>query len=344
MEDSALQFTWSILHGYPDDVTLNARWTEFLARADFAAHYVSAEYFREPFFRDKRPFAVLAWQGERIVAVISGTHEEQHLVCGLVSRPQICFDKTVDVAAATDALASGLLNEAGSEKLITVYSWVPLDTLAMHGYRCNQEEGVVMLDLTMGPDALFKQFADSRRRNIRNAIKHGIEIALASTRDEFRLYYEIYVDWCRRKQIASNSFEVMEEALELPNRRLFLARYEGKIVAGTIIRLYPRAMIEYAANNSLVEYLNLRPNDLLHWRVIEWACAEGYKQYSLGGAHLFLLRFGGTIAPVYRYRLDRTWLHRYELKEALGKSGRDMLNALPAGVKTRMRKALKRQD
>jgi len=343
MEDSTRP-TWTILHGYPDDVDLNARWAEFLASADFAAHYVSPEYFREPFFRDKRPFVVLARQGERIVAALSGTHEDQQLVCGLVSRPQICFDKTVDHAAASDALAAALLQEAGSDKLITIYSWVLLDTLSTHGYGCKQEEGVVMLDLTRGPDQLFKQFADSRRRNIRNAIKHGIEVAIAGTRDEFEVYYEIYVDWCRRKQIAHNSLEVMEEALGLPNRRLFLARYQDKIIAGIIIRLYPRAMIEYAANNSLVEYLNLRPNDLLHWRVIEWACAEGYKQYSLGGAHLFLLRFGGSIVPVYRYRLDRTWLHRYELKEALGNSGRNLLNALPAGVKTRLRKVLKRQD
>jgi hypothetical protein len=133
----------------------------------------------------------------------------------------------------------------------------------------------------------------------------------------------------------------VQEALRLENRRLFLARYEGKTIAATIIRLYPRAMIEYAANNSLVEYLNLKPNDLLQWRVVEWACREGFKRYSLGGAHLFVRRMGGDIVPVYRYRLDRTLLHRYELKEALATSGRNMFNALPTPLKTRVR-ALKR--
>jgi hypothetical protein len=52
---------------------------------------------------------------------------------------------------------------------------------------------------------------------------------------------------------------------------------------------------------------------------------------------------GGSIAPVYRYRLDRTWLHRHELKEALGKSGRNMFNVLPASVKTQVRRAIKGQ-
>jgi hypothetical protein len=319
---------------------LETRWREFLSRADFAAHYVSKEYFREPFVRGKRPFVILALKGERVVAALSGIHDEQQLISGLMSRPQMCFDKTVDLSPISDALASGLLNEGASEKLITLYSWVPLD-LSKYGYRCQQEEGVVMLDLTKGPDELFKQFAQTRRTDIRNAIKRGLEVVIAGTREEFRAYYDIYADWCQRKKIPPFSFEVVEEALRLPNRRLFLARFEGKIIGATIIRLYPGAMIEYAANSSLGEYLKLHPNDLLQWRIVEWACQEGYKQYSLGGAHLFIRRMGGNMAPVYRYRIDRTWLHRYELKDALGKSGRNVFNTLPSGLKTRLRQTLK---
>lgn len=340
MEHSSAQTTWTVLHSQPA-TRVDARWRDFLTRADFGAHYVSPEYFREPFFRDKRPFVVLAWQRERVVAALSGVHEEHQLLCGLRARPQICFDRKIDPAAASTALVRGLLNEAQSDKLITFYSWVPLNTLSRYGYHCKPEEGVVMLDLTKGPDELFKQFAQTRRTDIRNAIKRGMEVVIANTRAEFKAYYEIYSDWCRRKGIAPFSFEVMEEALRLPNRRLFLARHEGRIVAATIIRLYPHGMIEYAANSSLVEYLKFRPNDLLQWRVVEWACAEGFKRYSLGGAHLFVRRMGGEIVPVYRYRVDRTWLHRHELKEALGTSGRKMFNALPSGLKTQVRRVLR---
>lgn len=340
MEDSSTKITWTILHSYPDEVSED-RWRKFLAQADFAAHYVAPEYFREPFFRDKRPFVVLAWQGDRIVAALSGMHEEHQLVCGLVSRPQICFDKAVDREAVSDALVDGLRREAGSDKLITIYSWAPLNTLAKHGYRCREEEGVVMLDLTKGADELFKQFSQTRRTDIRNAIKRGLEVIIASTREEFQAYFDIYLDWCRRKKITPSSFATMEQAFSLPSRRLFLVRYEGKIIAGTIIRLYPGAMIEYAANNSYEEYFKLKPNDLLQWRVVEWGCAEGFKLYSLGGAHLFVRRMGGSIAPVYRYRLDRTFLHRYELKQALGKSGRKMFKALPVSLQTQVRRAIK---
>lgn len=338
MEFSSTQ----ILHSYPDDTRVIDRWREFLTRADFAAHYVSPEYFREPFFRDKHPFVILAWQGDRIVAALSGVHEGQQLTCGLMSRPQISIDNTADLAAVSEALVTGLLNEAGSEKLITVYSWIPLNTLSTYGYRCKQEEGVVMLDLTKGPDELFKQFAQTRRTDIRNAIKRGMEVVIAETHEEFKAYYEIYADWCRRKKITPHSFAVIEEASNLPNRRVFLVRYEGNFIAATIIRLYPGTMIEYAANSSLDGFLKFRPNDLLQWRIVEWACAEGYKRYSLGAAHLFARRMGGTIVPVYRYRADRTLLHRYELKEALAQSSRSMFNALPASLKTQVRRTLKR--
>ena len=343
MADSSRQITWTVLHSYPDDAVLESRWRKFLATSELATHYVSPEYFHEPFFRDKRQFVVLAWQGERIVAALSGMHEDDQLICGLRFRPQICFDdQTTDPGAAAEALVAGLLNEAEAEKLITFYSWVPLNTLSKYGYRCTQEEGIVMLDLTKGPDELFKQFSGTRRTDIRNAIKRGMEVVIAGSREEFRAYYDIYSDWCERKNIGPYSFEVMEAALRLQNRRLFLARYEGRTIAATIIRLYPGAMVEYAANNSLVEYLKLRPNDLLQWRVVEWACGEGYKRYSLGGAHLFLRRMGGSIVPVYRYRFDRTWLRRYELEEALGKSARSVFNALPASLKTLVRRALKK--
>src|SRR5690242_11561207 len=222
--------TWTILHRYPDEVCAN-RWREFLARADFAAHYTSPEYFREPFFRDKHPFAVLAWEGERVVAAITGIHEEHQLLCGLMSRPQVCFDNDVDLEAASDALVDGLQHEAGADKLITFYSWVPLNTLLKHGYRYQQEEGCVVLDLTKGPDELFKQHVNTRRTNIRNAIKRGIDVSIADTREDFKAYYDIYTDWCRRKEVVPHSFEVMEEAFRLPNRKVFLARYEGKTTA-----------------------------------------------------------------------------------------------------------------
>lgn len=332
---------WTNLHEFPNP-DIEKSWRECLERSDFAAHYVSPEYFHEPFFRDKQPFAVLAWQDNAVVGVLTGMHEGAQVLSGQKSRPQCCFDRSTDPMKAAECLAEGLLEEASAAKLVTVYCWSPADGFMSAGFRREDQEGVVVLDLSKGPEALLKDFSSNRRTNVRSAIKRGVEVFQASTREDFRDYYDVYAKWCARKQQVRVPFETFQEALLLRNnRRLFLARYEGKVVAGVIIRLHPKGMIEYAANSSLEENLKVKPNDVLHWRVIEWACAEGYTRYNLAGAHLFLRKMGGTILPVYRYRYDRTWLRRHELKDSLGQSGRKIFESLPAGIQKQVRKAIK---
>src|ERR1044071_274198 len=107
MEYATTQINATVLHRYPDDTHVIDRWREFLTRADFAAHYVSPEYFREPFFHDKKQIVLLAWLGDRVAAVLSGTEEGQEFSCGLMSRPQLCLDTTADLAGVSDALVAG---------------------------------------------------------------------------------------------------------------------------------------------------------------------------------------------------------------------------------------------
>src|SRR5215471_14866381 len=112
----------------------------------------------------------------------------------------------------------------------------------------------------------------------------------------------------------------------------FVARYEGKIIAGVVIRFCPSAILEYAANSSLESALRLRPNDLLHWRAIEWACREGLSHYSLGGAHLFLRKFGSEIVSTTRCRLDLSTLRGYTLRDWLAEKVDQGRMQLPPGL------------
>src|SRR5258705_2466264 len=161
---------WTILHSYPDP-QMERDWREFLLRADYPAHYVSPEYFREPFVRENKPFAILAWHDGKVVGAVSGIHDGPQVSCGLLSRPQACFDKGIDLNIPVKSVIGGLLEEARSAQLISLYTWSRIDQLEDHGYQCKEEEGVVMLDLTEGPEALFKGFSSTRGTEIRNAIK-----------------------------------------------------------------------------------------------------------------------------------------------------------------------------
>ena len=181
------------------------------------------------------------------------------------------------------------------------------------------------LDLTRGPDALRKEFNKGRKSDITYAQKAGVVVReWESSEDEFREYYTIYADWCKRKEIPVTPYDVMRAAFGLrDSRRLFLAFHEGKVIAGSVVRYTPFGVAEYSANNSTPSALNLRPNALLNWIAIQWAHAQGMKIYSMGGAHPFLRHFGGSEIPIYRYRKDLTLFRRHDRVEwARAKVGR----------------------
>ena len=338
----------AILYEFPPP-EFEVRWRNFLARVESPAHYNTPEFFHEPFWAAKRPFAVLALGQDQIVGVVTGLHEGDDVACGQQSRPQVCLAHGADPMAVGDALARGLIAAAGKAKVVDVYtwSWAPLEAFGRHGFRHRKMEGSVVLDLKQGPDLLFKQFDENRRRNIRLAARKGVEVFPGSTQEDVLAYYQIRERWRQtsRKKITGDepAIELFQQRYRLTgNFRLLLARHSGKIIAGITLRFLPGGLLEYANNASLEEYLHLRPNDLLQWSAIQWACAEKFSAYSLGGAHPFLRKFGGAIVPIYRYRLDRTLLRRHDVKEALMDVARVALRKVPTPIGRKFRQILGR--
>jgi len=331
-----------ILHAFPSSEH-EAAWRDFLTRVEMPSHYDSPGFFLEPWWGKKRPFAVLALDADKIVGVLTGIHEGDEVRCGHPTRPQISFDRKADQAAVSGILVDGLLAEAGHAKLATVYSWTPLPSLERRGFRSRQMEGDVVLDLTLGPDALLKQFHPNRRRNIRFANQKGLEVSLMAGERDVEEAYQLHCAWQQtsRKKIVAKlaSLERFKQAWGLSeNRRVFLVRRSGRLIAADVVRFYPGGLLEAAANFSLDEFLYLKPNDLVVWKIIEWACQQGFTRFSLGGAHSFLRYFGGTVVPIYRYRLDRTWLRRYDLREAIQAAGRRALTKTPKPVEKLVRR------
>jgi len=337
---------FTVIREFPP-VELENAWRSFLAHAHLPTHYTAPEFFLEKHLARRHPFAVLAIGRGGVAGVLTGLHESHRTVSGLAARPQVCLNHCAASNAVTKALVDGLLAEAVSSDLVEVYSWIPLPVLETRGFRVHPMEGAVVLDLTQSPQALFRQLDKKRRNNVRFAEKHGVEVSEVRTPEEFRAYYqEVYCTWraTRRKQIMRAETELggFERRFELSDRRkLFVARFEGKMAAGIFLRFQPDGLVEYAAGNSIDEALYLKPNDLLQWRGIEWACRQGFRTYSLGGAGPFHREFGGTVVPAYRYRLDRSWLHRYSLQDAMARSARKILNVMPTPIQQVVRRELR---
>jgi hypothetical protein len=331
-----------VLRDFPEPHT-EVAWRNFLQNGEMPSHYCAPEFFREPFWDGKLPLAVLALDQDKVIGVATALRDDREFTCGLPCRPQICLPGGLGREQAESALVQGLLSEAGSSELVSIYSWTGLESPLGLGFRRAEIEGAVVLDLTKGPDALFREFSADKRRNIRFSIKSGVEVAQATTQEDLVDFYDVYRAWrgTNRKEIEGQQipFSTFERAFALTENRLVLmARHSRRVIATNTFRFYPGGLFESAANYSRPESMNLKPNELLQWRGIEWACHNHMQRHSLGGTHTFLRGFGKTIAPVYRYRLDRTFLRQHDLRDTVSDLGNEWRKKMPKQVKQQVRR------
>ncbi len=335
---------FTILDHYPDR-NMENRWNAFLAQAFMPTHYTTPDFFVDRFVGAGDRFAILVTDDDKhIAAVLTGINKGKTIESGLAVRPQTVFRKGVDVAQTAKALAAALKNKAGkSTELITFYSWSKIDEIEKMDFNCKtsgNDDLIIMLDLSSGADNIFKDFSQTRRNDIRKAIKQDLlEIKDLETAEELGQLYAIHLKWNAQKGIEPDKFEDFKVASEQKEyRKVIIAKFEGKVIAGSYYRFCKGGVIEYAANNSLSEYQKLRPNDLIGWRSIEWACSRGFSHYSMGGSHLFLRRFGGYEVATNRYQHDRTFLRTHQKKEAV----RDMFVKTYLSIPVETRKKIKR--
>ncbi len=132
------------------------------------------------------------------------------------------------------------------------------------------------------------------RRNIKKAVKEGVEVATADPGDPARLeaelasFHALYVHTAERDHFTPRPlsyFRTMAEALgaEDPDRfRLFTARHEGDLVAATIaIRVGTHAWYSYGASST--EKREVRGSNAVQWAMVRDALAAGAHVYDLRG-------------------------------------------------------------
>lgn len=336
---------YKVFTEHPDELWTR-KWNDFLADALFPTHYTTPNFFVDPFVRGGRRFAVLALENEKITGVLTGVDSGKSIVSGLFVRPQICLSKMANRRETAGAFLEGMREKGGDDlEVIELFSWHPVTEFEEFGFQAREyggEQGTIMLDLTRGADELFKDFSQTRRNELRKAIRQDqVQISEVETKEELAELYQIHCDWNRRKGNQPDKFEDFEIAWQQKDyRKIFIAKHEGKVIAGSYYRFCPGGVVEYAANNSIPEYQKLRPNDLLGWHSIQWACREGFPLYSMGGSHLFLRRFGGEAVSTYRYKLDLTLLKVHQLKETVNDFGIKTYKRLPEPVRTKIKAVL----
>lgn len=189
-----------------------------------------------------------------------------------------------------------------------------------------QPENTILLDLTLSEAELLAQMKPKGRYNIKLAEKKGVKIieidAEKSTKSwnidkGVSAFYKLLSETTSRDNFAGHQEEYYEKMLVILGAdrcKLYLAEYEGVIIAGLIVTFFKDTAIYYfgASGN---QHRNVMAPYLLQWQAIREARKRGLKFYDFLG-----------VAPLNAGK-DHAWAGVTEFKEKFGGKRIDFLPA-----------------
>ncbi len=170
--------------------------------------------------------------------------------------------------------------------------------------------GTYVLNLHQDLSTIWTNFKKQNRNEIRYAEKMGVVIDQSENLDDFETWWSIYEETAKRGGFILQKYSLVRELFERKDlSRLFIARVDNKIVSGAflLINKWPFWWI----GGSLSNYWKFKPNNLLHWKIIEWAQEKKYPFYDMGGAskdanygpNNFKKQFGGEYKECCKYTI-----------------------------------------
>src|SRR5437763_3279543 len=139
----------------------------------------------------------------------------------------------------------------------------------------------ILLDLAPDEATLLAQMKEKWRYNLRLAERKGVKVRVAQTLEDVHAWYALMQATSERDHFGIHTLDYYLRAWQIfvprQQARLFLAEYEGQLLAGIFVALFAKqATYLYGASSN--EYRNLMPNYLLQWEAISWAKQQGAAQ------------------------------------------------------------------
>ncbi len=153
------------------------------------------------------------------------------------------------------------------------------------GYTISEVANFYEVGLRKDEDALWKSIAHNKRRNIKKAQELHAEVVQLKSHDALVSFYEMYKASSERVGFGAYSFNYFDSYLRIfganDKSRIFLTILNNQPVAGVFVVVHGDTAYALAAG-SRKDVWQVRPNDLLHWKAMQWACSEGLSWYHMG--------------------------------------------------------------
>ena len=163
------------------------------------------------------------------------------------------------------------------------------------------EDFTSSIDLSLSDKELFDASDYSHHKALRRANDAGLAVRTAESLDEWKQYYDVYLDSVRRwssqgqpenqKQMYKwDLFELLHNEKE--NVKLWVALKDNRIVAG-IVCFYWNYFTTAWHGAALESFFQFRPNNLLYWTAVLDARNHGFRWFDCNpsGGHEGVARF-----------------------------------------------------
>jgi len=176
------------------------------------------------------------------------------------------------------------------------------------------------------PDNLMKIFKNPRPRNIRRAMREGIEVVRSQEEESIKFLYKTHV--ANIESIGGLSkkkdfFDLIPKIMKKTDWMIYVARLQEQPVAALLV-FYFNKTVEYFTPVVLDQYRNTQALSLSIYRAMQDAQASGFKNWNWGGTWLsqtgvydFKKRWGTTDYPYYYYTRVYDDSVKRQTKEAL---------------------------
>lgn len=190
----------------------------------------------------------------------------------------------------------------------------PFDIELKNFYTVEGTDKTYLIPLSQGFEQIYNNYSRGHKSAIKKAVKAGVVVEVTEDIEDYRQYYEIYLDSVDRWDdlfIGDISTWLMfENALELAQKmpgkiKLWVGRLDDKVISGALIFYWNKSVVYYHGANHR-EYFSHRAANLVQNEIIKDAAQADlpYETYDFGpsgisdGVMEFKRRFGGVEQPI----------------------------------------------
>ncbi len=195
-----------------------------------------------------------------------------------------------------------------------------------------------ILNLSRNEDQIFSNFRSSTKRNIKKAMREGVEVNTDNSLESIKEFYRLNCMTRKDHGLPPQPYfffkKIYDHIISKNQGFVVLASYKGMIIAGAVyFHFGKKAIYKYGASDRKYQYI--RPNNLVMWKAIKWYSQNGYKNFCFGRTEpenkgLMQFKAGwGAEERIIRY-------YRYDLKKSVFVNGDSHVSGLHNKVFNKM--------